>query len=333
MDLSVNRPELFLCRVCGAANGHKRHIAREMMFGTREKFVYVECGRCHCLQVEAIPEDLGPYYPEGYYAHGGNLDDEFADPKRRHRAGRLIRWLLTAPEALARWVPWKDMRRPLWAMRHLKPKRQDSILDIGCGAGRLLYLLNLAGFPMTMGCDPVLAEPIQWRNGLRVENKPLKDIDGLWNIIMLHHSLEHIPDQIATLRHVRRLLAPGGYCLIRIPVSQSEAWKRYGVDWVQLDAPRHLYLHTWESLQRTAEAADMIIERVTCDSYSLQFWGSEQYRDDIPLNDPRSWRWGHGAPRFSAAQIAAWERESESLNAAGQGDQAAFILRAAEDAA
>ena len=66
---------------------------------------------------------------------------------------------------------------------------------------------------------------------------------------MFHHSFEHLPDPIETLERVYRLMPSGGNCLIRIPLVSSEAWKKYGPHWVQLDAPRHFFLYSIESLK------------------------------------------------------------------------------------
>lgn len=56
------------CRICGNAHQNQRFAAREMMFGSRDKFDYLECARCDCLQIEEVPADLSQYYPANYYA-------------------------------------------------------------------------------------------------------------------------------------------------------------------------------------------------------------------------------------------------------------------------
>ena len=66
------------CRICGNASDNRAHVAREMMFGTRERFDYVECARCGCLQIRDVPADLSPYYPADYYS--------LAAPRRRRRS-------------------------------------------------------------------------------------------------------------------------------------------------------------------------------------------------------------------------------------------------------
>jgi hypothetical protein len=137
---------------------------------------------------------------------------------------------------------------------------------------------------------------------------------------MLHHAFEHMADPQAMLAAVAQRLAPGGLCLIRIPIVPSEAWERYGVDWVQLDAPRHLFLHSLQSLALVAQQAGLHLYRHFCDATAFQFYGSELYRRDIPLAA------AHPGRLFSPAELQGWAIESARLNRAGRGDQAAFYL-------
>lgn len=91
---------------------------------------------------------------------------------------------------------------------------------------------------------------------------------------MFHHSFEHISDPLEALETVRSLLAPNGRCLIRVPVV-SWARNEYGANWVQIDAPRHFFLHTEKSMEILAEKVGLEITRVEYDSTEFQFWGSE----------------------------------------------------------
>lgn len=91
------------------------------------------------------------------------------------------------------------------------------------------------------------------------------ELEGEYDFVMLHHSLEHMSDQFAAFGHLRRLLKPSGKLLVRIPLAGGLAWRRYGVDWVQLDAPRHLYLHTERSIRVLADQTGLKVERVIYD--------------------------------------------------------------------
>lgn len=313
--------------MCGHRDGNHRHTAREMMFGRRDRFDYVECAGCGCLQIETIPHNLGDYYGPDYYSISGDLDQEFASKEKKRRHGLRARLLLSLPDLLAKRVRFADMRRPLWSLRRALPSRRGRILDVGCGAGRLLYLLSLAGWRRGYGVDPFLPEDLCYANGLKVQRGSLDEVEGGWDLIMFHHSFEHVPDPLASLRAAAQRLTRTGTCVLRIPVADCEAWRRYGADWVQLDAPRHLHLFTRKSIEILAAQAGLRVVGVAHDSYEIQFWGSEQYRRDIPLFAEGSFRWGNGAPIFSPAQIKQWQQESERLNRAGAGDQAVFYLK------
>ncbi len=116
---------------------------------------------------------------------------------------------------------------------------------------------------------------------------------------------------------------------VRAATARAEAFRRYREHWVQLDPPRHYYLHTPTSFTKLARACGFDVVGTKYDSTALQFWGSEQYRMDIPLSDPRSVDPPHGgtSPIFGRNQVAAWKREADALNRAEKGDQATFFLR------
>lgn len=111
--------------------------------------------------------------------------------------------------------------------------------------------------------------------------------------------------------------------LIRIPPADGYAWETYREDWVQLDAPRHLYLHTQKSIRYLAGLHGLERERVLYDSDATQILGSELYRHDIPLTAGKAQK----RSVLTATARRAAERRAEELNRAGRGDQAAFFLR------
>jgi hypothetical protein len=105
---------------------------------------------------------------------------------------------------------------------------------------------------------------------------------------------------------------------VRIPLL-SYAWEKYGIDWVGLDAPRHLVLMNEATARNTMEASGFAIADVVYDSTSFQFSASEKYALDIPLV-------GRDEP-FSKRQIREWDLEAKRLNRERRGDQAAFVLK------
>lgn len=307
------------CRICGGAPG-ARHIAREMMYGSREEFAYFECAACGCLQIETVPGDLARHYPKAYYSLAGGLPK--APSWRRRlaadwaydRSGGVLGWLAHALR------PNAEMR----LLGQLGLAKTDPILDVGCGNGARVARLVQHGFSNAEGIDAHLAADVTL-DGKRIARRATLDaIDGRYRLVTFHHSFEHLPDQHAAMRDARRLTRADGFALLRVLTRSSAAWDIYGVDWVQLDAPRHLYLHSRESLARLAEAHGFRVVRIDDDSDGFQFWGSEQYKRGIPANDPR----GHSKrkPMFSAAELADFENRARQLNAQGRGDQFRAIL-------
>lgn len=313
---SVN---LSACRICGNTVGNQLHSVREMMLGLREAFPYLECGSCGCLQLVEIPAKMEKFYPANYYSfdqHGAFLT--FLRRRRsRYAYGcpSLVGWLLTT---LA--VPNDAVR----AVRRTGVPKNAAILDVGCGSGRLLLDLAWLGFKDLTGVDPFLAADIAYPEGPKVFRRRIEEMQGQFDLVMLHHSFEHMDQPDAVMSAVFRLLKPGGQAVFRIPVASSFAWREYGVHWINLDAPRHFYLHTFRSMSLLAGRAGFQTGQIVHESNAEQFWASEQYAQDIPMSDPRSLK---SSP---LKMLLAWPRlhrskvRAHELNQRGEADLVCF---------
>jgi SAM-dependent methyltransferase len=303
-----------------------------MMLGTRDEFLYVQCGQCACLQIDAIPEDLSArYYPSRYYSNSGPSSPRQNPGKtflRRQRARYGLRGRNLLGRAIARFYRLPALYR--W-LRSIEIDFDAAILDVGCGTGELLRELARDGFSRLTGVDPFLPQDIKHGAGLQLLKREVYDLEPEFDLIMLHHSFEHLAEPERALRALYRLGAPDAHLLIRIPIVPSFAWRKYGVHWVQLDAPRHFFLHSRESVSILAARAGFRLLRVEFDSTAFQFWGSEQYLQDIPLLDPRSFSRVTGRSLFSREVLADFEARAAVLNQQGDGDQACFLLRKERD--
>ena len=321
------------CLICKNVAGNRFLTVREMMFGLRDPFQYLECGNCGCLQIDGIPADPARYYPVEYYPEPPrNLGRRgIKSALRRKRAeycltgkgiigrlavnkyGRPVAGIFGRPDYLA----WMQKSKVNFASR---------ILDIGCGLGGLLIRLYNDGFSDLTGIDPFIEKSIHYTNGLEVRKQSLSEVDGQFDLVMLHHAFEHMPKPWDVLRHIRRLLRSEAYAVIRIPVASSHAYRTYGANWAQLDAPRHLFVHTLKSIQLLASDAGLRLVDVVWDSNEFQFWASEQYARDIPLRSERSYGVNPANSVFSDADIRRFRHYASELNVSGQGDSACFYL-------
>ncbi len=314
------------CLVCHHEGEADIHVAREMMYGNGGRFEYRECPDCGTLQLVDPPADMAPFYTDNYYSYDSSHRSRWPAPerflKRRRATARLmggdplgsllLRLLGTTPQ-----LDW---------MRRMKLRQDSAILDVGCGGGELLLELQRDGFIDVTGADPFIDSDLDHGGGLRIHRTDLSGLDRTWDLVMMHHSLEHVPDPATAFTDAARLCRPGGWFLVRIPVADSHAWRTYGVDWIQLDAPRHLFLLTRDAIQRLADAAGFTLQHVEDDATAFQFWGSEQYKLGFPLRDERSHAQAPGE-LFDEQQISEWRLETKLLNDRGEGDQSIFFLQ------
>jgi SAM-dependent methyltransferase len=296
-----------------------------MMFGLRHKFDYYVCDGCGLLQIGEYPKNLADYYPQSYYS----ISNDRSGPG----ASRLVRWVRRrrASYEMGRLDPIGGILTKLRGslefhqrLRFAGAGFDTSILDVGCGDGAFLRALREIGFTNLEGVDPFTREADRAQPGF-VIRPTVADVTRRFQFIQMDDSFEHMPDQVDVLTSLRRVCAPGGCVCVDIPIV-GEAWRVYQTDWVQLDPPRHLYLHTKRSMELIAQRAGYTVAKVVFNSTSFQFWGSEQYRKDIPLTDPRGYS-NPGSTLFTAEQMANWDRKADGLNRAELGDHATFFLR------
>lgn len=317
----------FTCRICGNHENNTPYQGCEMMFGTRECFPYFQCGACGCLQIARVPDDLSRYYPPEYYSLGGDIPALFRNRVRnalwRHRCSYAV----LDRGLLGRLLYARFPDRPLRALALAGVGRSARILDVGCGSGYLLAQLKNAGFDNLLGIDPFLDGDRRYPNGLTLRKATVHELDGCWDLIMFHHVFEHLPDPLETLQACRRLLAPGGSCLLTMPTVSSFHWEHYRMHWAQTDPPRHLYVHSRDSLDHLADQAGFVVERVRYDSFEFGFILSEQRLQGIAMYAPNSYYSDRSRSNFRPRDIRAWRRRAQALNRQNRGDQAAFLLR------
>ena len=276
------------CRICGSQDADEPIALREMMFGTREEFDYFRCRDCDTLQICVVPDDLSPFYPDNYYSF---------KPRRRSIRAR-VRTLIKGHD-LPEWAASLD--------------RRSRVLDIGCGSGAMLHDMKSWGFRSLFGYDPYCTPSTM--GGVRVSDQ--KPVGETFDVVMMHHSIEHVPDPARTLAEAGEWLAPSGLMVIRIPVRQGWAWREYGTNWVHLDPPRHLYHWTVAGFTRFVEQCGFAVVDQGFDGTIFSLLASPLYAKDISQIEHK-----HDIPEGLL-------RFANDLNEAGDGDCAWFILRRA----
>lgn len=317
------------CVVCHSQADHQFFAVREMYFGSKEAFDYFECADCGTIQIRSIPDDLSRHYPADYYSFSASGRKQSSTLEVSLRRRRTQAWLGGATH-LGKAFAALSQRKPeyLGWLSGTGLGVDSSILDVGCGGGQLLLKMQRDGFLHLRGIDPFNAETIDHGNGLCIDRKFLSDEQGRYDLIMFHHSLEHMAEPERVLVDATRILNAQGSILIRTPVAGSYAWRKYREHWFQLDAPRHFFIPTLRSMHLLSQRCGLKIERVFFDSSSSQVIASEAYMRDISMIDMTNGALGAEATDRQAA-VSGF---IQLLNAAGDGDQAGFVLRKAAGA-
>jgi SAM-dependent methyltransferase len=305
----------FKCRICGNTENNEPYFVREKMFGSNEIFTYFKCSTCGCMQIENEHLDLCKYYE-----HYSSFEDIYQPNKvkdfllKHYFKYKLGKFTISG---FILYLLLKNHNQP-WLLKQYF-NFNAHILDIGSGAGRLLHLMHKRGFNYVTGLDPFNKETIVYDNNLIIDNCSLYEIKGQYDIIMMHHSLEHMPDPHKIMQRLQTLLKDNGTLLIRIPVIDSFAWRKYGVEWVQMDAPRHLYLYTVKSLMLLCNQYGFYLDKVVYDSTAYQFSNSEKYVHGISFVDKKE--------IVSAKEKRRFNKFAKQLNERRDGDQANFYFK------
>jgi SAM-dependent methyltransferase len=133
------------------------------------------------------------------------------------------------------------------------------ILDIGCGTGANLEMLSKFG--EAEGVD-VSTEALAFcrERGLsnvrqgEAEHLPYEDCS--FDLVTGLDVVEHLDDDVAGLREMRRVLRPGGYAFLFVPAFMF-LWG------TQDDVSHHRRRYTLDGLQRVVREAGFEVERAT----------------------------------------------------------------------
>ncbi len=166
---------------------------------------------------------------------------------------------LSKPHTLLGWLYYLSRKWTLrWKFKLIKrlAKKSAEVLDIGCGTGEFLYTIK--EFYNTYGIEPDLDAAVYAREqlGLVVYNGFLETVDlpeVKFDIVTLWHSLEHISKPVETIQKIEKILKSDGKVIIALPNVASFDARLYRHHWVALDAPRHLWHFTPQTIELIAK--------------------------------------------------------------------------------
>lgn len=128
-------------------------------------------------------------------------------------------------------------------------KPTDTVLDFGCGGGFLLKALNCAR-RIGVEINPV-ARRYASEQGVQCVTTVAEVPDGIADVIVSDHALEHVPYPIAALTELRTKLKPGGILALVVPHGGYREERHYDPH----DQNHHLQSWTAQSMGNTLSEA------------------------------------------------------------------------------
>jgi SAM-dependent methyltransferase len=144
--------------------------------------------------------------------------------------------------------------------RVVRPPQSARVLEVGCGTGHNLAMLGRFGSVEACELDRSARALASKRSGKRVKDARLPDLSmferNAYDLVALLDVLEHVPDDIGSLRAIHRRLKPGGALLLTVPANPW-MWSAHDV------AHHHFRRYTRGGLARLFEQAGFEVQLLT----------------------------------------------------------------------
>ena len=302
------------CPGCGENSTAFFFRGQDQCHGVPGEFTYRRCDVCGTVFQDpvVISDDLGLCYPEGYPPHvftanaeacieasriGRRLRDRLRQAvvaEVRNAEASSIERLLGRVLALSRRIRLRAFYDFADGVDEFLPWTKDDgrALDIGCGAGRLMLSLMRLGWKV---------EGVEWNSyaaesAIRRTERPVHVGDfqelhlpqAAYDLVILHHVLEHLHSPRKALERIAELLAPNGRAVVVYPNCESIGVRILGHRWFPWEVPRHLVLPSSRALLDQARKTNLIPLRVRSTGRNAAAYFSMSRCGEGGINDSRA---------------------------------------------
>ena len=129
---------------------------------------------------------------------------------------------------------------------------RGKILDVGAGTGSYLKAAKEEGWEeFGVELSSFATEFARKKFGLEIFNGKLEDArfpDGFFDVVIMIHTIEHIPDPANCLREIHRILKKDGIIYLSTPNFDSFNARRFKEKWWALKPEYHLYFFSPKTL-------------------------------------------------------------------------------------
>ena len=311
------------CPLCGRDGTLLQDGLQDRIFDAPGSWAHRFCAACEhaWLDPRPIASDITRLYAT-YFTHDTTHIDD-------HRLGRIAQWSLgsygyrnssAAPEWVLRVTPGlRDLGAGEFYWLTAVPNGR--LLDVGCGSGLFLARMRELGWQVSgIEPDPQAARIGRELRGLDIRDHAIDDLQpGSFDAVTLHHVIEHVPDPLATLAGVRRLIRPRGQLVVVTPNTRSIGRRIFQRNWIHWDPPRHLHLFSSRSLALVAQRAGFESKGIRTTARSARFaWtasrtiGSTGRANVGRIRGPLQWQ-SLAFQALESAVLPVWPSAGEEL--------------------
>ena len=232
------------CPVCGEATreaGARRGNLSERVYALRH------CPSCRFSFVVDPPTDLDAIYAEAYYRGEG------ADPLVDYE------WELAHASETIRRYEWRGIASIVASLTPVGPGTRW--LDFGSGVGGLVDHCRRVHGVDAIGYEDGWGGRRARERGIPVVDEAgLGALDGTCDVVTAVEVLEHIPDPVAALARIRRLLRPGG--LLFLTTGNAEPQRSRLAEWPYVIPEIHVSFFEPATMETALRRAGLRPERV-----------------------------------------------------------------------
>jgi 2-polyprenyl-3-methyl-5-hydroxy-6-metoxy-1,4-benzoquinol methylase len=262
-----------ICFDCGASGFTIQENVKEPDGRISGDWAFRQCSNKDCGLVWLDPAPLETELWKAYTSYHTHTRDASGKMEKSLLSlfNRLVRLVL-----LPLWLG-NGLRREMRYLRFMTLEHEPAgrLLDVGCGAGRLLNRMRKRGWEVEgIDFDPQATSKVAARYGIKTHVGDLVAChlpDAFFDAITMSQTIEHLYDPRLTLAECMRILKPGGKLIMTTPNINSVGAAEFGRWWRGWEAPRHLHMFSVDTLVRLTQKAGF--EIIEARSYSADSAG------------------------------------------------------------
>jgi SAM-dependent methyltransferase len=221
------------CSICQKETSHVVFFegGRDWEYGVPGEYRQEQCESCGLVTMVPMPSpaEVLTFYPSTYHGYQ------------------------SATSALTRWLIERNLRQRADGYRKLIGTT-GTILDVGAADGAHFDVWKTEGSWEFVGFefnDEIAADARAHGRNVATATMETFDAQGKqFDLIIMNHLLEHVPDPLDTARRAFALLKPGGWLVGEVPNLRSlDRWIA-GRYWGGCHWPRHLQQFTPSTMRR-----------------------------------------------------------------------------------